>query len=53
MTLGSKEREAHRAANQQSVGELQETIDYRDLVRDLGTAEHRDQRASGILEHLR
>ena len=42
VALRAQEREAHRAADQQRVGELQEAVDDGDLVGHLGAAEDRD-----------
>ena len=42
--LRPEEAEAHRAADQDPVGELQEAVDHADLVGDLGAAEDDDQR---------
>ena len=50
VALGGEEREAHRAADQDRVGDLQEAVDDGDLVGDLGAADHGDQRARGVLE---
>ena len=45
-----KKREAHRAADQQRVGGVEEAVDQRDLVGDLGAAEHHHERALGRLD---
>ena len=50
MTLSSEEREAHRAADAQDIGELEEPLDDADLVADLGAAEDRDERPVGALD---
>ena len=46
--LGAKEAEAHRAADQDLVGKLQETLDHADLVAHLGAAEDHDQRPGRV-----
>ena len=51
MSLGGEERKAHRAADQQRVGELAEAVDHGDLVGHLGPAEDGHQRAGRVLEH--
>ena len=38
--LCAEEAERHRAADQERVGHVEETVDERDLVRDLGPAKH-------------
>jgi len=43
VALDAQEREAHRPADQQRVGELEKTFDHGDLVGHLGAAKHRDQ----------
>ena len=43
--LGAEEAEAHRAADQDPVGDLEEAVDHPELVADLGAAEDDDQRA--------
>ena len=48
---GGEEGEAHRAADQDRVGDPQEAIDHRDLVGDLGAAEDRDERPGRPLQH--
>ena len=50
MALRAQEREAHRAADQQRVGELEEALDHADLVGHLRAAEHGDQRPRRIGE---
>ena len=42
--LGAEEAEAHRAADQDLVGDLEEAVDHADLVGHLGAAEDDDQR---------
>ena len=42
--LRAEEREAHRAADQQRVGGVEEAVDQRDLVGDLRAAEHHHER---------
>ena len=42
--LRAEEAEAHRAADQDPVGDLEEAVDHADLVGDLGAAEDDDQR---------
>ena len=49
--LGAEEAEAHRAADQDAVGDLEEAVDHADLVGDLGAAEDDDQRPRGRLDH--
>ena len=53
MALRLEEREAHRAADQDAVGELEEALDDGDLVGHLGAAEHRDERPRGVGEDAR
>ena len=48
-----EEREAHRAADQDRVGELQEALDHADLVGHLRAADDRDERPRGVLEDAR
>ena len=48
--LGAEEAEAHRAADQDPVGDLEEALDHPDLVGDLGAAEDDDQRPRGGLD---
>ena len=50
MPCARKKREAHRAADQQRVGDVEEAVDQRDLVGDLGAAEHHHERALGRLD---
>jgi hypothetical protein len=50
VTLRGKERKAHRAADEDRVGELQEALNESDLVRHLRAAEHRHKRPRGALE---
>ncbi len=52
VALRAEEREAHRAADQHAVGELEEAVDHADLVGHLRAAEHRDERARRVLEDL-
>ena len=49
--LRSEEAEAHRAADQDLVGDLEEAVDHADLVGDLGAAEDDDQRPRRGLDH--
>ena len=49
MTLRREKREAHRAADAEHVGELQEAFDDTDLVAYLGPTENRDERALRVL----
>ena len=51
--LGAEEAEAHRAADQDLVGDLEEAVDHADLVGDLGAAEDDDQRPRRRLDHAR
>ncbi len=48
-----EEREAHRAADQHLVRDLQETVEDTDLVRHLGSAENHDQRPLGVVAERR
>ena len=48
--LDGEEREGHRAADEDRVGALQEGLEHADLVRHLGPADDRHERARGILE---
>ena len=50
VTLRVQEREAHRAADHERVGELEEAVDDGDLVRHLRPADDRDERMAGMLE---
>src|SRR5512144_3197962 len=56
--LGLEEAEAHRAADQDLLGEAEEAVDHAELVGHLGPAEDDDQRAlrmvadGGELDHL-
>ena len=50
--LRLEEPEAHRAADQDLVGDFEEAVDHADLVGDLGAAEDDDQRPLGRLDHL-
>ena len=45
-----EERVLHRASHQHSVGAAQQRVQNRELVRDLGAAEDRDERARRIVE---
>ena len=49
--LRHEEAEAHRAADQDLVGDVEEAVDHPDLVGDLGAAEHDDQRPRRRLDH--
>ena len=49
--LRAEEAEAHRAADQDLVGDLEEAVDDADLVGDLGAAEDDDQRPRRVLDH--
>ena len=49
--LRAEEAEAHRAADQDLVGDLEEAIDDADLVADLGAAEDDDERTARRLDH--
>ena len=51
--LRAQEREAHRAADDDRLGDLQEALDHADLVLDLRAADDRDERLSGALEDAR
>ena len=44
MALGLEEREAHRAADQDRVGALEERVEHADLVGHLRAADDRDER---------
>ena len=48
--LRAEEAEAHRAADQERVGGVEEAVDQRDLVGDLGAAEHHHERPLGRLD---
>ena len=48
--LRAEEGEAHRAADQERVGRVEEAVDQRDLVGDLGAAQHHHERALGRLD---
>src|SRR4051812_31045701 len=50
LALGPEEREAHRAADEDGLGQLHEAFDQRDLVRDLRPAEHHRERPLRILD---
>ena len=50
VALGAEEAEAHRAADQDLVGELEEALDHADLVGHLRPAEHDHERPVGIVE---
>src|SRR4051794_72366 len=50
VTLRAEEAEAHRAADQKLVGQLEKATDQRDLVRHLRAAEHHGQRPLRILD---
>ena len=52
MTLSGEKWKAHRSTDQERVGQLEEAVDDRDLVRDLGASQRRDQWPCWILEHL-
>ena len=49
VTLGAEEAEAHRAADQDPVGGLEEALDHPDLVGDLGAAEDDDERPCRVV----
>ncbi len=53
VALGLKERVAHRAADEDRVGDLEEGVDDADLVGHLGAADDRHERAAGIVEDPR
>ena len=53
MALGAEEGEAHRAADQDLVGDVEEALDQRDLVGDLGAAQHQDERPLRVVAHGR
>jgi hypothetical protein len=46
----AQERERHAAADERARPPREQVLDQRDLVGDLGAAEHGDQRARGRLE---
>ena len=50
LALRAEEAEAHRAADQQRVGRVEEAVDQRDLVGHLGAAEHHHERPLGRLD---
>ena len=50
VALGGEEREAHRAADEDRVGALQEGVEHADLVGHLGAADDRHERARRVLE---
>ena len=50
VALHGQEREAHRAADEDGVGALQEGLEHADLVGHLGAADDRHQRPRGVLE---
>src|SRR5437879_111486 len=52
MSSGGQEGKAHRAADEQHVGDLQEAIDDGDLVSDLCPSKHRDEGVLGMLDDL-
>ena len=52
VALRAQEGEAHRTADQDRVGDLQETIDHADLVGHLRPADDRHEGAVGLLEDL-
>ena len=52
VTLRLQEREGHRPADQDRVGDLQEALDHLDLVAHLGAAEDRHERTVGRLDQL-
>ena len=45
-----EEREAHRAADQDAVGDLEEAVDDADLVGHLGAADDGDERPPRVVE---
>ncbi len=51
--LGTEEREAHRAADDHDVGDLQEAVDHADLVGHLGAADHGHEWPWRALQDLR
>ena len=51
VALGAEEAEAHRAADQDRVGEVEEAVDDADLVGHLGAAEDDDERPRRVVEH--
>ena len=50
VALGLEERVAHRAADEDRVGDLEERVDDADLVGHLRAADDRDERAPGVVE---
>jgi hypothetical protein len=50
VALRLEEREAHRAADQDRVGALEERLEHADLVRHLGPADDRDERPLRVVE---
>ena len=50
VTLRAEEREAHRAADDHHISEVEEAVDHADLVGDLRAADHRHERARRVLE---
>ena len=50
VALGLEERVAHRAADEDRVGDLQEGVDDADLVGDLRAADDRDERPARVRE---
>ena len=50
LALRAEEAEAHRAADQDRVGDVHEAVDQADLVADLRPAEHDDERPRGVLD---
>ena len=53
LALRAEEAEAHRAADQDRVGRVEEPVDQRDLVAHLGPAEHHHERPLGRLDDER
>ena len=53
LTLRGQEREAHAAADDEGVDHAEQGIDDAELVADLGSAEHRDERSAGVLAQAR
>ena len=53
VTLGAQEREAHGPADDHHVGDIQEAVDDRDLVRHLGSADDRHERPRRAFEDRR
>ena len=49
VALRGEEREAHRTADDQGVDDLEERLDDAELVRDLRSAEHRDERSTWLV----